>query len=225
MEAFERVQMMSKCRISMREISAATIVLAAGGLFWFALAALSFIRARGGRSQVSHDWILIVLGVLILCLGALLVVGAIRLRQQARRFWFDGLPKSQQIVNRKVSTAYKLVLLGQVPLCLMAVLFAYLFDRLDLTWPMIAFVLSLHFFHLAIISRWLPYWAIAIVGAVLSGATIVLPVSLVDSMTRLIFLGAGMGMLCWTTAFYMITHSEHLAARRVGRPTASLKWE
>jgi len=216
---------MSNYRISIQEISSATIVVGSVGLFSFALAALSFIRARGGRLQVRYDWILIVSGALILGLGTLLVLGTVRLRQRAGRFRLDELPKGQQIVNRKVSTAYKLVLLGQVILCVMAVLFAYLFDRLDLTWPVIAFVLSLHFFHLAIISPWLPYWAIAIVGAIISGTTIVLPVSLVDPQMRCVLLGVGMGILCWATGLYMIINSENLAAHRIGRPAASLKWE
>lgn len=216
---------MSNYRISMRNIFSATIIVGSGGLFWFALAAQSFISARGGRSRVPHQWILIVSSILVLCFGAFLVVGAIRLRQRARKFRFDDLPKDQQIVNRKVSAAYKLVLLAQPVLCVIAVLLAYLFDRMDLTWPMIAFVLSLHFFHLAITSKLLPYCAIAIGGAALSSATIVLPVSLVDPMTRLIMLGVGMGALCWMTGLYMIINSEHLASRRMGRRVAFLKWD
>lgn len=184
--------------MSIREISTGIVVLAATGLFWFSLAALPFPTATGGWVQIRedrYDWMLFGTAVFVIGIAGFLGWGAIRVRQRAAGFQFDELSEDQRVLRKKVLRAYKRVLFAQFVLCALALLLSFLMDRPDLVWPIIAFVVSLHFLHVALVFRLPPYWAIAGIGAVLSGTAILLPVSLMSTPTRQIFLGIGMGAI------------------------------
>lgn len=214
---------MSKYRTSIREVSTGIVVLAATGLFWFSFAAAT---ASGGWAQIRDDrynWILFGTVVFVIGTAGLLGWGAIRVRQRAAGFQFE-LSEDQRVLRKKVLGAYKRVLFAQFVLCALALLLSFLLDRTDLVWPIIAFLVSLHFFHVALVFRLPPYWAIAGLGAVVSGTAILLPVSLVSTTTRQIFLGIGMGAICWTADLYMIINCDRLATRR-GNPTRPFEWE
>jgi hypothetical protein len=83
--------------------------------------------------------------------------------------------------------------------------------REDLIWPGIALVVSLHFVPLGLVLRMRPYLATAAFGSALAALALALPVSLLPPAVRFVFIGAGMGVILWATALYVILRADRLA--------------
>jgi hypothetical protein len=95
-----------------------------------------------------------------------------------------------------------------------AVLVCVYFDRQDLLWPAIGVAISLHFVPLASLFHVSVYYITAAAAFAVSTVALLAPLG----PSRLIWLGAGMSVVMWSSAFYLTRHADVIA----GRPPAVL---
>ncbi len=189
-------------------LSNGVLVFAVAGAFWLGMA---FGPAAFAIGVVP--W----LAVLATMAGgaATLMRAAYRLRRRSG-FHTSDLRRTDPD-TRRIIAGFRLVGLFELVLVAAAVLLCRWFGRLDLTWPAIGVAVSLHFLPLARLLNVRGYYVAGIVGALVSLTTLVGPFG----PSRLLWLGAGMSAVMWTSALYVVYRADAIAARSL----ASLRSE
>ena len=82
-------------------------------------------------------------------------------------------------------------------------------DSPQLIWPAIALVVSLHLIPLAKILHVRPYYVTAIAGSVVP----IITFTRFDGVHAVVFLGAGMAMVMWGSAIYLLWKADAICAR------------
>jgi hypothetical protein len=149
------------------------------------------------------------LAVLAVMVGgaATLVRAALRLRQRSG-FRTSDLRRTDP-ETRRIITGFRLVGVLELALVATAVLLCRHFGRLDLVWPSVGVAVSLHFLPLARLLNVPAYYVTAVAGALVSFAALVGPFG----PSRILWLGAGMSAVMWTSALYVVYQADTIAAR------------
>jgi hypothetical protein len=198
-------------------LSNGVMVLAVAGAFWLMLAATSVATSwrPGDKYPFLVDgsrvgfW-----GAGVAMLALVIVAGAIRVRRKARGFSARDLRAPALAARaRVIRRGFRWVALAQWAGSALSVWLGMRLHREDLIWPGIGLVVSLHFLPLGLLFRMRPYIVAAGAGSVVSLTALVLPVAVLPPAGRFVLIGAGMGLVVWTTAAYAILRADHLALR------------
>ncbi len=181
-------------------LSNGVLVFAIAGAFWLGMALGPAAFAIG-----VVPW----LAVLAAMIGgaAALMRAALRLRRRSG-FRASDLRRADPD-TRRIITGFRIVGLLEGTLVAAAVLLCRHFGRLDLVWPAIGLAVSLHFLPLARLLDVPAYYVTALAGALVSLVALVGPFG----STRLLWLGAGMSAVMWTSAIYVVYRADTIAAR------------
>lgn len=181
-------------------LSSGVLVCAISGAFWLGLGLGPTAWALG-----VIPW-LTVLAAMVGGASAF-TRAALRLRRRSGFQASDlrrGDPQTRSIIR-----GFRLVGVIEVALVGAAVWLCLHFGRQDLIWPAIGVAVSLHFAPLARLLRVPAYYVTAVVGTLVSISTLVSPLGL----SRLVWLGAGMSAVMWTSALYLVRGADAIAMR------------
>jgi hypothetical protein len=183
-------------------------VLAVAAAFWIGLAAWTV-----GLT------VLLIAAVPILLLCGLLIWRGAQLRRQATgisRSSFRNAPKGSEI--RKIAARYSAVSTAQFLGIAFVAFICWTLRRPDLTWPLIALVVSLHFLPLGWIFNVRPYYVLGVVGIGIA----LISLLAFNGSGKTVAVGLGLGLVVGACAAYMIASAGALAdaALRKGSPTA-----
>jgi hypothetical protein len=181
-------------------LSNGVFALAIAGAFWFGLAAWSARRLVFFLSTV-----------LIAACSVAIVIAGVRIRRKARGFKLSELEhagENQRRQARKIVVGFRWTNIGQMALIYSSIIFCIYFRHVELLWPLIGLIVSLHFFPLAWLFRMRPYYFTAVAGTGVSLASI----WGLAGPGRLVFLGSGMGLVVWLTVAYVVCSAERIAA-------------
>lgn len=181
-------------------LSNGVLVFAIAGAFWLGMAFGPAAWAIG-----VAPW-LVVLAVMIGGAAALMRA-AVRLRRRSG-FRASGLRRADPD-TRRIITGFRIVGLLEGTLVAGAVLLCRHFGRLDLVWPAVGVAVSLHFLPLARLLNVPAYYVTAVVGTLVSLTALIAPFG----SSRLLWLGAGMSVVMWTSAIYVAYRADAIAAR------------
>ncbi len=205
----------------LRGLSAGIIVLAVGGFVWLNAGAWAFDCLRAGlvpwtTSDVPLHYVVLEFwpGAAI---AALLIAGALRVRRKAQGFRYSELRDASPAHRRRTRRIGRLFLLvgaAEGLGCWLVATLALHFDRLDLLWPGVGLVVSLHFLPLARIFHNPPYTLTGATGAAVSLALLLIPQASMASSVRGILLGLAQAVIMWVTAVYVIANADRLAQGR-----------
>ncbi|HKC20116.1 MAG TPA: hypothetical protein VKE27_10850 [Candidatus Dormibacteraeota bacterium] len=173
-------------------------VLAIAGGFWFALAAWSF-------SSLVLVWTI----VPILIVVGLLVWKSRNLRQTSSFTRDQAINAPRGTATWKIRVAFSIVGTAETVGVIAAGSICFALHRLDVLWPWIGAIVSLHLIPLGWIFNLRAYYLVGMGGAVLSLAAILL----LNGSAVLIAAGAGLGLIFTLCAAYMLTRSEALLPR------------
>jgi hypothetical protein len=181
-------------------LSNGVMVFAIAGAFWLGMALGPAAFAIG-----VVPW----LAVLAAMVGgaATLMRAAFRLRRRSG-FRASDLRRMDP-PTRRIIMGFRIVGLLEVTLVAAAVLLCLRFGRQDLIWPAIGVAVSLHFLPLARLLDVPAYYVTAAVGGLVSLTALVGPFG----PSRLLWLGAGMSAVMWTSAIYVVYRADIIAAR------------
>ena len=115
----------------------------------------------------------------------------------------------QRAETARIVTAFGWTALGQGVLIGTAVWLCVHSGRNDLLWPAIGLITSLHFAPLAQVFHVRAYYVTALAGSLISFAALVG----LSTALRLAWFGGGMAAVMWLSAWYVIRHANHIAAR------------
>jgi hypothetical protein len=146
------------------------------------------------------------LAILNLVLFVLLVMAGIRLRRKARGYRFADLPRNDPDTHR-ITQGLKWVLLAEAVFIAMVGLLCFQFQRGDMAWPWIAFVLGVHFLPLAWLFRVRVYYATGVASSVIA----LLAIAVLEEPPRMLVLGYGMGLVAWCSCVYLVRNAERIA--------------
>jgi hypothetical protein len=186
-------------------LSLGIIVLALVGFVWFGWAISVFESPAAGAVCGSLDAILT---------GCLIWAGR-RVRRQAGGFKRSDLRlgcEEQRIANRRTSSRFRWVVMGEWSGIGLAAFATYHFGRGDLFPPAMSLVIALHFFPLASLFRVPVYRATASAGSTICITALLLPATLLGPDSRLVLNGVGFGAVMWATAAYCALYPARLAA-------------
>jgi hypothetical protein len=178
-------------------LSNGVVVLAVSAGFWMGLAAWTL-----GAS------VLLIAVAPILLLSGLLIWRGIRIRRQAPGFSRASLrdaPKGSSI--RRIGIAFNVVGTVQTVSIGLVGFICWKLHRLDLVWPLIGLVISLHFLPLGRIFRLRPYYFIGVLG------TAIALISLLgfEGGARTVAVGLGLGLVIGGCAVYLVAKAGALA--------------
>ena len=139
--------------------------------------------------------------------AALFVRSALRLRRRSG-FRRSDLSRADP-ETRRIIIGFRIVGLIETGLVGIAVLICGLVARPDLIWPAIGVAVSIHFAPLAWLLRVPAYYVTSAAGVLVSVTAIVAPLG----PSRLVLLGAGMGVVMWSSAVYLIYRADAIASR------------
>lgn len=193
-------------------LSGGVSVCAIAGFFWFGLG-VAVAASRAGWFAVALSTAFQVATLLAL------LVSAFRLR---RRSGFDVKDlrngnDAERRETRRIRTTFGWTTLGQTVLVSAGVWACVRFDRRDLIWPWIGFVVSLHFLPLARVFHVRAYYAIAAIGGLISLAVLT---GIVASHNLLAF-GGSMALLMWLSGAYLVWNADRITAKAVRQPWAN----
>ena len=180
-------------------LSNGVAVLAVAGYFWWSMAVWPTNR-------------LLLVAVTLVAAG--LGYGALRLRRRATGFRLREANEGGALHRertRKTRVGFRWASVAQMTMVSLAMLLSSLADRDDLLWPGIALAVSLHFIPIAYVVRIRAYYVTAAFGVFVASVLLVVPRAVMSPTSRLVVLGAGMGVVVWTTATYLLLHAERLA--------------
>jgi hypothetical protein len=186
-------------------LSSGVIVLAISGAFWCGLAAWT-----AGLS------IFLVSIVLIVACFAAIILAAVRLRRKAQGFKLSELmdaDESKRTQTRKIVLGFRLVNIVQTVLIWLSALICFHFQRLDLIWPLIGLIVSLHLIPLARVFSVHIYYVAGVVGTGVSLTAILA----LEGSGRLLFLGLGMGLVVWLSAAYVIYNADRITTHALAK--------
>ena len=185
-------------------LSLGIIVLALAGFVWFGWAISVFESPAAAAVCGGLDAILT---------GCLIWAGR-RVRREARGFKRSDLRlgcEEQRIANRRTSSRFRWIVMGEWSGIGLAAFATYHFGRGDLFPPAMSLVIALHFFPLAALFQLSVYRATASAASIISIAALLMPATLLGPDLRLILNGVGFGMVMWATAAYCVLYSDRLA--------------
>jgi|SRR6202171_6458208 len=177
-------------------------VLAIASAFWIGLAAWT-----AGLS------VLLFAAVPILLLGGLLIWRGSLLRRQAvgiSRSSFRNAPKGSQI--RKIAALYSAVSTAQFLGIAFVAFICWTLRRPDLTWPLIALVVSLHFIPLGWVFNVRPYYVLGVLGIVIA----LISLLAFSGSGKTVAVGLGLGLAAGACAAYMIANAGALGDAALG---------
>jgi hypothetical protein len=196
-------------------LSTGIVMLAVAGTFWLMLAVTSIAAAWTPADKypstvdgtVLRTW-----GVSILIPALAILAGAWHVRRKAAGFSRHDLRRPELAEGaRGIRQRFRWTSAAQFAGCALSVWLGMRSHREDLIWPGIALIVSLHFAPLGLVLRMRPYLATAAAGSVIAILALGLPVSLLSPAVRFVFIGAGMGVVLWATAVYVILRADRLA--------------
>ena len=197
-------------------LSNGIFMLGIAGIVWLMLAAWSADWALTGThypldSPWLHGPFLPWGGALTGAIAMMVFAGAIRVRRKSMGYGLADIRNSEGSERkrlREIRLAFLCLGVVQGLLCWLCVWLGIHFDRLDLIWPGIGLVVSLHFLPLARLYRVRPYYLTAAAGCAVSLVAILVPEASLLPSLRLVVLGAGMGGSLWITAAYLIRNAD-----------------
>ena len=189
-------------RRSLWGLSLGAMTLSVAGLGWFGYA-LWHLRQPA-------------LWIMILLLGAfgLLIVGSLRVRRKAdgyRRPKLVTLEPAQRLEAQAHARQWLWISVGETIGCAGSGWGASYFHHPELTWALIALVVSLHFVALGRVFRTPTYVGTGGFGVGVSLWAILA----LNGSARFLFLGAGMGAVNWLSAIYFLWNADDLADKEV----------
>ncbi|HWB30463.1 MAG TPA: hypothetical protein VG736_08180 [Vicinamibacterales bacterium] len=196
-------------------LSTGIVMLTVAGAFWLMLGVTSIAATWTPADKypstvdgaVLRTW-----GISILVLALVILAGAWRVRRKAAGFSRHDLRRPELAEDtRGIRQRFRWTSAAQFAGCALSVWLGMRWHREDLIWPGIALVVSLHFVPLGLVLRMRPYLATAAFGSALAALALALPVSLLPPAVRFVFIGAGMGVILWATALYVILRADRLA--------------
>ena len=178
-------------------LSSGVIVLSVAAAFWMGLAAWTL-----GPS------VLLIAAAPILVLSGLLIRIGIRLRRQAPGFSRASLrnaPKGSSI--RRIRAGFNIVNTTETVGIGLVGWICWRLNRLDLLWPLIGLVVSLHFLPLGWLFSVRPYYVLGVLG------TAIALISMVgfDGSARTVAVGSGLGLVIGGCAAYLVANAAALA--------------
>jgi hypothetical protein len=178
-------------------LSNGVTILAVSAGFWMGLGAWTL-----GAS------VLLIAVAPILLLSGLLIWRGIRIRRQAPGFSRASLrdaPKGSSI--RRIGIAFNVVGTVQTVSIGLVGFICWKLHRLDLVWPLIGLVISLHFLPLGWIFNVRPYYVLGVLGTAVALASLLG----FTASTRTVVVGLGLGLLISGCAIYLIANAAALA--------------
>lgn len=187
-------------------LSNGTMILTVAAAFWLGLAASAF--------GVGVLWVSI---VPIVIGSGLLLRWSVRFRRKAHGFGRQALRNAAKGSSiRRISTQFQIVSITQASLISLTGFLCWVFHRMDLLWPLIGLVVAIHFLPLGWIFRVRAYYALGLVEAAITIATIWGS----TGATRLKTLGLALGLISLASATYLLMNGGRLADR-AAEPTPS----
>lgn len=186
-------------------LSLGIIVLALVGFVWFGWAISVF------ESPVAAA----VCGTLDAILTGCLIWAGRRVRREASGFKRSDLrqgTEEHRIANRRTSSRFRWVVMGEWSGIGLAAFATYHFGRGDLFPPAMSLVIALHFFPLAALFHLPVYRMTASAASIICITALLIPPTLLGPDPRLVLNGVGFGAVMWATAAYCVRYSERLAA-------------
>jgi hypothetical protein len=187
-------------RRSLWGLSLGVMTLSVAGLGWFGYALVHL----GQPARWS---------VLLGAFG-LLILGSLRLRRKAggfRRPKLATLEPAQRLEAQAHARQWQWISVGETIGCATAGWGASYFHHPELTWSLIALVVSLHFVALGRVFRTPTYLGTGGFGVCVSLWAILA----LNGSARYLFLGAGMGAVNWLSAIYILWNADHIADNAV----------
>jgi len=192
-------------------LSNGVLVLALSGFVWVSVGlGVGFFPAVATRGLTS---LFPPLAIVNLVLFVLLVVAGIRLRRKAGGYRFADLPRNDPDTHR-IAQGFKCVLLAEAVFIAMVGFLCFQFQRGDLAWPWIGFVLGVHFLPLAWLFRVRVYYATGLASSVIA----LLAIAVLEEPPRMLVLGYGMGLVDWCSCVYLVRNAERIAHQFTGEP-------
>jgi hypothetical protein len=192
-------------------LSGGVSVFAIGGAFWFGLG-ISAVPTNAG-------WPVFALLTAFQVGGcAALLWAAVRLRRKSgfRASELGQVDEHQRAETRHIMIGFRWTVVGQAVLIGSAVLWCVLAHAEPLIWPSIGLVVSLHLIPLARIFHVRAYYRTAGAGSIIS---LVAFTRLTDPY-RLVCLCAGMAVVMWASAVYLLSNADRIAGRALREPWA-----
>src|ERR1700674_5816543 len=180
-------------------------VLTISGVFWLCL----------GAWAIGFGVLFVALPPILLA-GGILVWANVRLRRRFPKFSprsLRGAAKGSQ--TRKIILGFYAVTSAEWLSIVLVGGICSALNRIDLIWPLIGLVVSLHFLPLGRLFGVRPYYLVAVLGAVIT----VVSIMGFTGELRLVAVGLGMGLLMFGAAAYLVANAESLVRR--GASTAS----
>jgi hypothetical protein len=175
-------------------------ILGISGAFWCGLGLGPPAFAVG-----ITPWI----AVLVLMIsGAAAALGAARALRRRSGFRRSDLQRSDP-ETRRIMVGMAIVAVVETALVGAAVLICVYVDRQDLLWPAIGVAISLHFVPLARLFNVSAYYITAAAGLAVSVVALRAPLGSI----RLVWLGAGMSVVMWSSAVYLVRRAHVIAGR------------
>jgi len=189
-------------------LSNGVTVLVFAGLFWFGLG------GAFSSNRAFFPWPAI---FIIVAFSGLLFAAA-QLRRKARGFGIAELRHAtdqQRAETANIVRGFRLTNVGQAILIGMSFYLCSRFGRMELAWPFVGLIVSLHFLPLARIFRVRTYYLTAVMGSLVSLFAIG-----GFSGHRLMVVGLGMGVVLWASASYLVWTAERAARYALGHPVS-----
>jgi hypothetical protein len=189
-------------RRSVWSLSTSAVTLSVAGLGWFGYA----LWYRGQPAL----WMFLLGATLSLGGFALLIVGSLRLRRKAGGYRLpklSTLEPAQRLTVQAEKRQWQWISAGQTVGAAASGWGASHFHHPELTWSLIALVVSLHFIALGRAFRTPTFLWTGGAGVCVSlWATLML-----SGSGRFLFLGVGMGTATWLSAIYILWNADNLA--------------
>lgn len=155
-------------------------------------------------------------------IGAILLLqGSLRLHRKSAGFRLDEMKNGTEEQRRSLQTigrGFRWAMLLETALCTVAVGSVDYFHRLDLLWPALGIAVSLHFLPLGRLFRVRSYYFAGIAGTVVCGVAIVG----LNGAKSVLFAAVGMCVNMWSTAAWLLSRSEQIAARAIHESSNAL---
>jgi hypothetical protein len=185
-------------------LSHGLLVLAVSGAFWLGLA-LGPAAWRTGLAAWAAALVLMIGG------GAIFVYAGGVLRQ--RSHFRASMLRMNDPPTRRIMSGLRVIAVTETATVALAVLVCTLSGRVDLVWPAIGLVVSVHFVPLAWLVDVPAYYVTAAAGVVVSMVALVAPLG----PWRLPWLGGAMTAIMWSTAAYLVARADNVADRSLAR--------
>jgi hypothetical protein len=187
-------------------LSSGIMVLAIAGTFWL---------GYGFGPELGHaGWVLPALfTVVVYGACAVIIRLAIRLRRRAgfKRSQLKDADERQRAETHKMMVGFLYVGIAQALLIALAVPLCFQLKREEFVAPSIALIVSIHFIPLGRIFHVRAYYAVGILGSLIS----LVAFSPVFGGGRLMFLGGTMGTLLWLSAVHIFRRADRIAAKAI----------